>query len=84
MEADMPETIRLDTVGKLADHGYEFGVQCDDCRHWVRISCKSVADRLGRDHDFRVADKFQCSKCGSKKITVHIYPPVDPPKERMW
>lgn len=74
----MPEPIRLDTLGKMADHGYEFGVQCEDCRHWVKISCEEVAERLGRDHTSYVRDKFRCSECGSRDISVHIYPPTKP------
>lgn len=70
--------IVLDTLGKLADGGYQFSLYCMDCRHSDMVTCESVAQRLGRDHSFYVVGKFRCSKCNGKNIEVRHMPLTAP------
>jgi hypothetical protein len=70
--------IVMDTLGKLADRGYQFNLWCCTCRSGRLVSCESMRQRLGSDHSHYVVGKFRCKDCNGKDIEVRVSPPTDP------
>ena len=68
-----------DSIQECIDDDYDISVYCDarNCTHGQRLDLKELAKRLGPDHGvmhWDLADKFKCSQCGSKKVTIRIVP----------
>lgn len=68
-----------DTIQQCIDGDYDLWVWCDGrmCTHGGRVDLKALAKRLGPDHGamhWDLVDKFKCTKCGGKKVTIRVTP----------
>lgn len=79
------------TIQECIDQDYSISVYCDSrtCTHGMRLDLKALAKRLGPDHGcmhWDLADKFKCTKCGSKKVTIRLDPTAGKPQgiETAW
>lgn len=80
-----------DTIQQCIDGDYSISVYCDarNCTHGQRLDLKELAKKLGPDHGamhWDLHDKFKCTKCGSKKVTIRIVPFASKPQgiETAW
>lgn len=83
---DMPDTIQQCIEGDYAIRVICHGPQCTNDQS---LDLKALAERLGPNHGAMhvdLADKFRCSKCGSKKVSFRITPNASarPLTETAW
>ena len=67
------------TLGEMIDKHYTLRVYCEAqcCNKGADVALVALADRLGRDHGAMhadLADKFRCTKCGSRRVSFRISP----------
>lgn len=65
-------------TAKLADvdDRYYFGVHCGSCLRSARLSLSRLRGLLGYDYPaVKVRTRLECSRCGSKQITVTFLGP---------
>jgi hypothetical protein len=49
----MQHSIRLESLGDLAGHGYGLNATCEKCRHRVNLSIAALIERFGLDFRLR-------------------------------
>jgi hypothetical protein len=70
------QSIRIETLGDLAAHGYGLNATCKRCRHRADLDLQGLIAKLGagfryigRDLDRRLA----CRRCGTRDIGVQAH-----------
>lgn len=67
------------TIQQCIDNHYALRVVCEgrNCTNDQSVDLLKLRDRLGPDHStlhYDLADKFKCSRCGSRKVTLRFAP----------
>jgi hypothetical protein len=72
----MQRSIRIETVGDLAAHGYGLNAMCERCRHRVDLDLSALIDRFGVGFVYvgkSLDARLRCSRCGEKRAAVQIH-----------
>jgi len=70
------QTIRIQTLGDLAAHGYGLNATCEDCRRRADLDMLALITRFGPDFRYispGVDPYLICSGCGSRKVATQIH-----------
>jgi transcription elongation factor Elf1 len=69
------QSIRIETLGDLAAHGYGLNATCERCRHRADLDLQGLIAKfgagfryIGRDLDRRLT----CGHCGGREIGVQV------------
>jgi len=74
-------TIRIETLGDLAAHGYGLNATCERCRHRVDLAVWALIARLGRSFVYvgkTIDSRLRCSRCGERGAAVQIHTALNP------
>lgn len=84
----MHTPVRIVTIADLIAAGLTMSVYCarndgPACWHGVRVDLEALAQRVGAGTRFvgdrdRLAGRFRCTACGSRRVTFRIAPPPSP------
>lgn len=80
----MDRSIRIDTLQKLRDGGYELSAHCTidhTCHHCATLDLDVLIARFGPDFDFvdrrdELDAALRCGKCGRKGVGIRLSPPA--------
>jgi hypothetical protein len=69
-------SIRIDTLGDLAAHGYGLNATCERCRHRSDLDIAALILRLGEGFCYigRILDgRLVCTSCGVTDVSVQVH-----------
>ena len=75
MPSPLADLIVLDTLGKLADHGYGIGGYCLPCRRLFNVSLTVLMLERGRKYSPIRMAPLRCPGCGERHTQYSIIAP---------
>ena len=72
----MQRSVRIETLGDLAAHGYGLNPLCERCRHRVDLDLLALIERFGPDFVYvgrHIDEMLSCTACGAREATVQLH-----------
>ena len=72
----MQRSIRIETLGDLAAHGYGLNATCERCRRRTDLDILALIERLGPDFVYvgkHIDAMLTCTACGAREATVQLH-----------
>lgn len=77
-------TLKIDTLGRMREHGYRIGISCGACNRFKIADMDALIAKKGEDfianHD-SITPLFRCERCGKGgRIAMQLMAPVLGPR----
>ena len=72
----MQRSVRIETLGDLAAHGYGLNAMCEKCGHRVDLDILALIERFGPDFVYvgrHLDAMLTCTACGARAATVQVH-----------
>ncbi|MBP0438402.1 hypothetical protein [Tianweitania sediminis] len=77
-------TLKIDTLGRLKEHGYRIGISCGPCNRFKVADMDALIARKGEDFEanhWSITPLFRCERCGDGgRIAMQLMAPTLGPK----